>query len=203
MGKTKTKVRGETLNWTAKKKANFYVIRALVYLGGRVTLDIPFKITRKKHSKAIVLPLFLLSLRSSRRTTPRNPLLCRNFVDTNMNIVRRVFLASFRLSSCILLPSALSILFDFPSWNLLIRVKSPIFKVKHVSLTTNFCNLTRCRINSKGFFLNGLSFEWNYTQLEFKPGTFEKNESAIGPPAGIEPTLLRCRCNALATELQR
>ena len=50
--------------------------------------------------------------------------------------------------------------------------------------------------------LKGLNFEWNHTQLNIKPGTVEKNESTIGPLAGIEPTLLRCRCNALATELQ-
>ena len=56
--------------------------------------------------------------------------------------------------------------------------------------------------NSKGI-LNGLNFEWNHTQLNFKPGTIEKNESFIVPPTGIEPTLLRCRCTALATELQR
>ena len=47
----------------------------------------------------------------------------------------------------------------------------------------------------------GLNFEWNYTQLKFKQGTVEKNESTIGPPAGIKPTLLRLQCNALATEL--
>ena len=61
-------------------------------------------------------------------------------------------------------------------------------------------HFTRCKINSKG--LKGLNFEWNHTQLNFKPGTFEKNESTICPPAGIVPTLLRCRCNALATKLQ-
>ena len=48
-----------------------------------------------------------------------------------------------------------------------------------------------------------LNFEWNYTQLKFKLGTVKKNESTIGLPAGIEPTLLQCRWNALATELQR
>ena len=36
--------------------------------------------------------------------------------------------------------------------------------------------------------LKGLIFECNDTQLEFKPGTVEKNESTIGSPAGIEPT---------------
>ena len=29
-----------------------------------------------------------------------------------------------------------------------------------------------------------------------QPGTVEKNSSTIGPPAGIEPTPLRCRCTA-------
>ena len=51
--------------------------------------------------------------------------------------------------------------------------------------------------SSKGS--KGLNFEWNYTQLKFKPETVEKNGSTISPPAGIEPTHLRCRCNALAT----
>ena len=33
---------------------------------------------------------------------------------------------------------------------------------------------------------------------KFKPGTIEKNSlSTIGPPAGIEPTPLPCRSNAL------
>ena len=64
-----------------------------------------------------------------------------------------------------------------------------------------FCHLTRCRMNSTGS--KGLCFVWNYTQLKFKLGTGEKNESTISLPAGIEPTLLRSRCNALTTELQR
>ena len=46
-------------------------------------------------------------------------------------------------------------------------------------------------------YTKGINFEWNCTQLKFKPGTVEKNESTLGPPAGIEHTLLRCRCNAL------
>ena len=53
---------------------------------------------------------------------------------------------------------------------------------------------TRCRINSKGS--KGLNFDWNHTQLKFKPGTVEKNESTIGPPARIEHTLLRRWCDA-------
>ena len=44
-------------------------------------------------------------------------------------------------------------------------------------------------------------FQWNFTQLELKPGTVEKSESIIGPPAGIEPTLLRCRCKLLSLSL--
>ena len=44
-------------------------------------------------------------------------------------------------------------------------------------------------------------FEWNIIHIsKFKPGTVEKNSSTIGPPAGIKPTPLRCRCSALATE---
>ena len=34
--------------------------------------------------------------------------------------------------------------------------------------------------------------------LKFKPGTVEKNSSSTSdPPAGMEPTPLRSRCNAL------
>ncbi len=32
---------------------------------------------------------------------------------------------------------------------------------------------------------------------KFEPGTVEKKSSTIGPPAGIEPTPVRCRCTAL------
>ena len=58
--KIETKVRGITLNCTALKNVNFDVMRALVYLKsecdvyGRVSVAIPFKITRDKHSKNIV-----------------------------------------------------------------------------------------------------------------------------------------------------
>ena len=58
-GKVETKVRGITLNCTARQKVNFDVIRALVYLHaqchvtGHVTVDIPFKITRNSKSKNI------------------------------------------------------------------------------------------------------------------------------------------------------
>ena len=57
--KVETKVRGITLDCTAKQKMNFNVIRALVYLHaqchvmGHVTVDIPFKITRNAKSKNI------------------------------------------------------------------------------------------------------------------------------------------------------
>ena len=57
--KVETKVRGITLDCTTKQKVNFNVIRALVYLHaqchvtGRVTVDIPFKITRDARSKNI------------------------------------------------------------------------------------------------------------------------------------------------------
>ena len=40
-------------------------------------------------------------------------------------------------------------------------------------------HLTRCGINSKDSM--GLNFDWNHTQLKFKPGTVEKKESTIGP----------------------
>ena len=58
-------------------------------------------------------------------------------------------------------------------------------------------HFTQSRVNSKG-----LNFEWNHTQLKFKSETVEKNESTISPPIGIKPKLLRCQCNALATEVQ-
>ena len=34
--------------------------------------------------------------------------------------------------------------------------------------------ITRCRINCKGS--KGHKFEWNHTQLKFRPGTFDKND---------------------------
>jgi hypothetical protein len=57
--KVETKVRGITLNCTAKQKVNFDVIRSLVYLHaecnvtGQVSVDIPFKITRNTKTKNI------------------------------------------------------------------------------------------------------------------------------------------------------
>ncbi len=59
-GKSETKVRGITLNRTTQQKINPDVIRALVYLHtecntqAKVTVDIPFKITRDKKEKNIV-----------------------------------------------------------------------------------------------------------------------------------------------------
>ena len=58
-GKVETKVRGITLNCSAQQKVNFYVIRSLVYLHakcnvtGKVTVDIPLKITRNAKDKNI------------------------------------------------------------------------------------------------------------------------------------------------------
>ncbi|XP_028405262.1 uncharacterized protein LOC114527769 [Dendronephthya gigantea] len=57
--KVETKIRGITLNCTARQNVNFEVIRALVYLhakcnvAGRVSVDIPFKITRNTKTKDI------------------------------------------------------------------------------------------------------------------------------------------------------
>ena len=57
--KVETKVRGITLNCTAKQKVNFDVIRSLVYLHaecnvtGQVRVDIPLKITRNTKTKNI------------------------------------------------------------------------------------------------------------------------------------------------------
>ncbi len=58
-GKSETKVRGITLNHTTRQKINPNVIRALVYLHtenteAKVTINIPFKITRDKKEKNIV-----------------------------------------------------------------------------------------------------------------------------------------------------
>ena len=59
-GKTDTKIRGITLDYTATGKLNHDVVRALVHLHvnckteGKVTVDIPFKITRDKKEKNIV-----------------------------------------------------------------------------------------------------------------------------------------------------
>jgi hypothetical protein len=58
-GKVETKVRGITLNCSAQQKVNFDVIRSLVYLHdkcnvtGKVTVDIPLKITRNAKDKNI------------------------------------------------------------------------------------------------------------------------------------------------------
>ncbi len=58
-GKVETKVRGITLDCTAKQRVNFDVIRALVYLRakcqvtGQVSVDIPFRITRNTQTKEV------------------------------------------------------------------------------------------------------------------------------------------------------
>ncbi len=58
-GKFETKVRGITLNHATAQKINPGVIRSLVLLhtgcdrGGKVTVDIPFKIVRNKNRKTI------------------------------------------------------------------------------------------------------------------------------------------------------
>ena len=58
-GKVETKVRGITLDCSARKNANFNVIRALVFLRaecqvtGQVSIDIPFRITRSTQTKEI------------------------------------------------------------------------------------------------------------------------------------------------------
>ena len=59
-GKTDTKIRGITLDYATTGKLNHDVVRALVHLHvngkteGKVTVDIPFKITRDKKEKNIV-----------------------------------------------------------------------------------------------------------------------------------------------------
>ena len=59
-GKTDTKIRGITLDHATTGKINHDVVRALVHLHtncdteGKVTVDIPFKITRDKKEKNIV-----------------------------------------------------------------------------------------------------------------------------------------------------
>ena len=58
-GKTEIKVRGITLDCTARQKVNFEVICALVFLRaecditGHVSVDIPFRITRNTRTKEI------------------------------------------------------------------------------------------------------------------------------------------------------
>ena len=59
-GKTDTKIRGITLDYTTLKKLNPNVVRALVHLHvnckteAKVTINIPFKITRDKKEKNII-----------------------------------------------------------------------------------------------------------------------------------------------------
>ena len=59
-GKSETKIRGITLDYTANKKLNLNVMRRLVHLHvnchteAKVTVDIPFKIIRDKKEKNIV-----------------------------------------------------------------------------------------------------------------------------------------------------
>ena len=59
-GKTETKIRGITLDYAATGKINHDVVRELVHLHAncdteeKVTVDIPFKITRDKKEKKIV-----------------------------------------------------------------------------------------------------------------------------------------------------
>ena len=59
-GKSQTKIRGITLDYAADKKLNLNVMRGLVHLHvnchteAKVTVDIPFKITRDKKEKNIV-----------------------------------------------------------------------------------------------------------------------------------------------------
>ena len=59
-GKTDTKIRGITLDYATTGKLNHYVVRALVHLHvnckteAKVTVDMPFKITRDKKEKNIV-----------------------------------------------------------------------------------------------------------------------------------------------------
>ena len=59
-GKTDTKIRGITLDYTASVKLNHEVVRTLVHLHAnckteaKVTIEMPFKITRDKKEKNIV-----------------------------------------------------------------------------------------------------------------------------------------------------
>ena len=55
-------------------------------------------------------------------------------------------------------------------------------------------------IYSKG--IKGISSAVIYT-ISNRTGTVDKKGSRIVSQAGVEPTLSRCRCNALTTELQR
>ena len=90
--KTEVKVRGITLDCTARQKVNFHVICALVFLRGecgvtgQVSVNIPFRITRntqtkeiqtkrKKKDYRIVYNIILFCLLDSGwlRTVPINP----------------------------------------------------------------------------------------------------------------------------------
>ena len=58
-------------------------------------------------------------------------------------------------------------------------------------------HFTRCGINSKGPV--GLNFEWNHTQLEFKPETIEKMSQL--PVPRQESTLRCCDAGAMLSPL--
>ena len=55
-----------------------------------------------------------------------------------------------------------------------------------------------------GKFKSGKIQEWENSRVRnSSQEQLRKTSSTIGPPAGIEPTPLRCRCNALTTKLRR
>ena len=73
-GKSETKIRGITLDYAATKKLNPNVMRGLVHLHvnchtqAKVTVDIPFKITRDKEEKNIVtIDIYLSGLLARRQ----------------------------------------------------------------------------------------------------------------------------------------
>ncbi len=65
-----------------------------------------------------------------------------------------------------------------------------------------FCHFTRCGEFSKGLMCLGIEYKL-YTWRNSNRKQLRKIHQTIGPPAGIEPTPMRCRCTALTTKFRR
>ncbi len=53
-------------------------------------------------------------------------------------------------------------------------------------------------MDTSAIYSDKLTTSGKYTHVEIlTAGTVEKNSSTIGPPAGIEPTPVQCRCTIL------
>ena len=81
-GKTDTKIRGITLDYAATGKLNHDVVRALVYLhtnsdtDAKVTIDMPFKITRDKKEKMHLVRRLLYYLNELFHPVPSKVIYC-------------------------------------------------------------------------------------------------------------------------------